>query len=227
MTESNSQYQVWSSRRLRGRIIGCCVVFLLGLLFILALDARLFHWINSWRHSFRDDTLEMFKSFGFYGFWLLAAVGLVLQDLPLQGLRGWQAVFRRAGYLLASALGSGLIAEILKLIIRKDRPQGPLYQEPIFRAWSGEWWKSNDLAMPSSHAAVAFGAAWALWFLFPRPKLVWLFLATACGLSRVVEGAHSPSDVYVAAWLAFVIAYWLRRVLGIEKAAKLEGGGQC
>ncbi len=227
MADANTQHQLWNSRRLRERIIGCCVLFLIGLLVILVLDARLFHWLNSLRHSFRDDTLEMFKSFGFFGFWVLAALGLVMQDLPLQGLRGWQAVFRRAGFLLLAALGSGLAAEILKLIIRKERPQGPLFSEPIFRAWTGDWWKSNDLSTPSSHAAVAFGAAWALWFLFPRPKLVWLFLATACGLSRVVEGAHVPSDIYLAAWLAFAFTYWLRRVLGIERAAKLEGGGQC
>lgn len=227
MAEQPNSYLNWTNRRLRARIIGGCVFFLVGLLFVLALDSTLFHWFRSMRDRFSDNFLELFKAFGFWGFWVLAAAGLILQDLPLQGLRGWQSVFRRAGFLLSSALLSGFAAEILKLFIRRERPQGALFSDSTFRAWSGDWWKSNDLSTPSSHAAVAFGAAWALWFLFPRPKLVWFFLACACGFSRIVESAHLPSDIYVAAWLSFVVTYWLRRVLGVEKIAKLEGGGQC
>lgn len=217
----------WMTRHLRARIVGGAILFIVGLLLIVAVEAPLYHWLRSLRDSIGTNMLELFKSFGFWGFWVLAAAALVMQDLPNQGLRGWQAVFRRAGFLLGSALMSGLAAEILKIFIRRERPQGALFQHSIFRAWSGDVLRSNDLSTPSSHAAVAFGAAWALWFLFPRPKLVWFALACACSFSRVVEEAHLPGDIYIAAWLSFVVAYVLRRVLGIEREAKLNGGGLC
>lgn len=195
-------------RTLRQRVWKWGGLFMAGLLLALLLDSPLYHWLRT-QEIFRDGS-QLFKNFGYLPLWLIAALALFLHDLPLQGLKGWRAVCGRAGFLAGSALFSGLLAEILKLIIRRERPQGTLFTESVFRGWSGAWWKSNDFGTPSSHAAVAFGAAWALWFIFPRARLVWLLAATGCGVSRIVHEAHLPSDIYLAAGLALGIALWLR-----------------
>ena len=72
---------------------------------------------------------------------------------------------RRAAYawalLLGPALGGG-IAEVLKLSIRRLRPNPDLF-EYVFRPFADGPWSNRGMGMPSSHVLVAFtGAALAL-----------------------------------------------------------------
>jgi membrane-associated phospholipid phosphatase len=63
----------------------------------------------------------------------------------------------------------------------------------------------------------------ALWCLWPRPLLLYVFAAALVALSRVVTGAHYLSDVIAGAAIGMVItrllAYWL---LSQRTAAKPE-----
>ncbi len=159
--------------------------------------------------------MQLSKEFGFIFFWVIAAVAVLIQDCP--GL-SFTKNYQRAALLFGSALLGGFAAEALKLFIRRERPQTLLFSESVFREWSGEWWKSNDLSTPSSHAAVAFGAAWALCIIFPRPRVVWFAMAGLCGISRVVQQAHLPSDIYIAAVISYFICQYLAKKLGVSKA---------
>jgi len=57
----------------------------------------------------------------------------------------------------------------------------------------------------SSHAAVAFGACFALSIMIPRGTVVFLLLAIGCSVSRLLVGAHYLSDTYAAVLLAFIV----------------------
>ena len=130
---------------------------------------------------------------GFLPLWLVAGVALVLHD----GDWGRSILRGRGGLLMAGTTLGGAAAELLKLVFRRLRP-GDL-GEYVFRPFTDRPFSSAGLALPSSHALVAFGAAAVLARLFPRARWVWLSLAWGCGLSRVAAGAHFLSDVVVAA----------------------------
>lgn len=138
--------------------------------------------------------------------WLIAALALALHDRPLQGAwRGW--------LLAGSVILSGLVGELLKLVFRRERP-GAHAGEYFFRSFADRPFHSGGLALPSTHAIVAFGAAAILARLFPRARVVFWGVAWGCGLSRVAAGAHFLSDIAVAALAAWVVAWLLWRKWG-------------
>jgi undecaprenyl-diphosphatase len=105
----------------------------------------------------------------------------------------------------------GLLAEILKLILRRDRPRAH-DGEYVFRAFSDRPFHSGGLALPSSHVLVAFSAAAMLARLFPRAAPVWFLLATGCAYTRVATRAHFVSDVMLAALVGFLVPVLLLRL---------------
>ncbi|NQU10976.1 phosphatase PAP2 family protein [bacterium] len=90
------------------------------------------------------------------------------------------------------------VGEVLKFAIGRLRPR-LAGGEHLFRPGSEFEWNTSGLATPSSHAIIAFGAAWILGRLFPQARLIWLGLATGCAVTRVLQGSHFLSDVYLSA----------------------------
>lgn len=63
-------------------------------------------------------------------------------------------------------------------------------------------------SFPSGHTATAVGFAGVILFAAPGWGLLALVAASSVALSRILLGAHHPSDVVTAATMALVIA-WL------------------
>jgi membrane-associated phospholipid phosphatase len=110
--------------------------------------------------------------------------------------------------LIASAALAGGIADAIKPLIGRVRPMFTDGRTE-FRVLGGfrelaE--KHLSFGLPSSHAAVAFGAACALSFAWPR--LAWVLgpLAAGCAYSRLASGAHFLTDVLVGALLGYACA---------------------
>lgn len=125
-----------------------------------------------------------------------------------------RAIVMALAPLAAAALGGGL-ADGLKPFLCRMRPEhaGP-GETYAFVEFLKNFPRGSGLGLPSSHAAVAVGGALALGRLFPN--LAWLALALAVGtcLSRVLAGAHYPSDVYVGAWVGYASAGIVASALG-------------
>jgi membrane-associated phospholipid phosphatase len=167
------------------------------------------HALDSWFYlNFRmagiyeHDWGRALRVLGHLPVWLVAALALALHDREVRG-------YRRAALLaVAPALG-GIVAEVLKLLLRRLRPYAAdgAY---VFRPFSERTFSTGGIALPSSHALVAFAGAAMLARLFPRAKWVWWGMAWGCGLSRVAAGAHFLSDIVVAAVVAWalVAALW-------------------
>ena len=118
-------------------------------------------------------------------------------------------VVERAIYFFAAVAVSGIVAQIVKHLVGRARPvlfavDGPFSFHPLA--------VTNVLAsFPSGHTTSAFAAAVALGYM--RPSWRWWLLGCALliGVSRVLVGAHYPSDVVGGAALGSATSLTLAR----------------
>lgn len=162
--------------------------------------------LDPWAHAalarpgvYDRDWGRLLRVLGYVPTWLLAALALWLHD------RRTGAGGRRAATLALSPVIGGALAEVLKLLARRERPADVLGPY-VFRDFADRPWSTSGLGLPSSHALVAFGAAVALARLFPAARWVWYGLAAGCAWSRVAAHAHWLSDVVAAAAVAMGLA---------------------
>ncbi len=118
----------------------------------------------------------------------------------------------------ASYFAAGGIAEGLKRVF--DRPRPSLVDPAVHPLVA----VPHSYAMPSGHAATAFGAAVAVGLVHPRLRLPLVALAALIGVSRVWLGVHYLSDVLVGAALGTAVALALWRVTSAFVPASSAGG---
>lgn len=173
----------------------------------MLVDKAAFDWLNA-PTVYDSDLGKLLRVMGFSGTWILLAVAVGLHEGTDPARR---AVARRRAWLLFwSPTLAGALAELLKVLVRRERPavHDGLYG---FRPWDERTWSGGGLAFPSSHTAVAFGAAAMLARLFPRARWVGFALAAGCGVTRVLHRAHFVSDVVFAAGLGWLVSWALWR----------------
>jgi len=118
---------------------------------------------------------------------------------------------RRSLLVIGSPVLAGLLCEVMKLLIRRERPDVAV-GEWVFRAWSDHTFSTAGLATPSSHTMVAFGAATMLSRLYPRARWVFYVMAWGCGVTRIFAHAHYLSDVTFGALLGWAVGWgvWMQ-----------------
>ncbi len=157
----------------------------------------------------KRDWARMFRVTGYLPTWLLAASALWMIDARPKAALAWASI-RRAVWLSACAALAGALCEVVKIIVRRERPESAIEAGAayVFRAWGGEgetgWWSSSGLGFPSSHVGVSAGAACALVCLFPRAWPVWAALPIGCAATRLFEADHYLSDTVGAGIVAIV-----------------------
>ena len=193
-------------------------VFLLGVLVLLfavywtdrPLSLALTGWPAGVRQFFfaatdlgRSDwilipALLLFCLFG--GLALLARRGIrSLAFLQLAGV---------AAFVFVGVGLPGLASNLIKRAIGRGRPElfeevGPLGFQSVLNNYDYQ-------SFPSGHATTAFAAAFTLAFLWPKTLPYALIVAAVVGLSRVVVGAHYPTDVVGGVLLGTLGAYAVR-----------------
>ncbi len=118
------------------------------------------------------------------GWWAIALLGVRARGIGRRGLR--IAFATAVGGIAAAAL-----AAWLKLYVQRPRPFSALQVDALIQP--------SSFSFPSGDAALAFGAATGLWLTWPAARIPAVLVAVAIGLSRVVVGAHYPSDVVAGA----------------------------
>ena len=189
MSETDTQWGGGTAQRTLW-LIGCVLVF--GALPMLADRWAYVHLYH--KNIYDLDWARLLRVMGFAPTWAIAALAMWLHERP----DAPQRAAARAWYLITASLAGGLLAEILKLLLRRERPE-VLDGAYSFRLWSDHPFSTSGLAWPSSHTMVAFAAATALSRLFPRAKWVWFTLAAGCAYTRVAAHAHFVSDVTLGA----------------------------
>jgi membrane-associated phospholipid phosphatase len=160
-----------------------------------------------------QDWGRMLRVAGFLPTWAVVSAALLLcgaEQRPTPDSSGWRAFLP----LIAATVG-GIAAEVLKILLRRERPEAHAGAY-VFRSWRDHPLSTSGLALPSSHALVAFAAAAMLTRLYPRARWLWFALAAGCALTRVLARAHFLSDVTLSAiigWtVASILSWWsLRR----------------
>lgn len=148
------------------------------------------------------DLGRMFRIAGFIPLWICIAIAIVLCDTSVRTRR---ARVVRGALPLCAAIAGGIVAELAKILIRRERPNVDI-EHYVFRSWSGDALYSGGFGLPSSHVLVAFAALAMLGYLYPRARILWFVLGAGCAFSRVAAGAHFVSDVVVAAVLGYIVA---------------------
>jgi membrane-associated phospholipid phosphatase len=197
MTSANSE---------RSRWIRFLIIAVVAIACAHLLDATA--WRSARLLSVNDkDWGRLLRSMGYLPTWGVIALGFWLQqhDHPRRTKYAWALV-------LGPALGGG-VAEVLKLLIRRLRPNADVF-EYVFRPFAEGPLSNRGMGMPSSHVLVAFGGAEVLARLYPRARGLWYALAAGCAATRVLAMGHFLSDVVVAAILGVLVStlFWNRWV---------------
>lgn len=199
------------------------LIISLGLLACTLLDSWVFLTctIDPERKLFGAEWYQVLRQAGNVLPWAIVACALILHDLRLQRTklavgelthelltRARSAFLHRGSMVLLAAVLGGAAAEILKLVTQRGRPIGlGVYRFGFFEDVAAK-------GLASSHAGVAFGAAFMLGKLFPGS--FWPLFVLACGTSvtRITPGAHYLSDLYVGAVCSWLVVGLLWRMLG-------------
>ncbi len=205
---------LWQRRR------RLAIVLLVGFVVLSLLDRSLYHWlfagagleldaIDAVRRSQEGkDAVAALRTAGYLPAWIAVGAALLIAARPWrrEGLKGDGARRAWGGLLviLSAALAGG-VADAIKPVIGRVRP---MFSDGRHLFWRVEGIPDDRISygMASSHAAVAFGAAFAILFLYGRPGWVALAIAAGCGVTRMMSGAHFATDVYVAAVLGYAFA---------------------
>ncbi len=205
MTETSPSYDAAAPTARSGWV--ALAITLAATAVAMLVDRTVFELFNAPR-VYDKDFGRLLRVMGFMGTWLVLSWAVSLQHDGAEPAKG--IAVRRAWMLFWSPLLAGALAEVLKILVRRERPA--IHDGAYgFRPWDERTWSGAGLAFPSSHAAVAFGGAFMLARLFPRSKWVGIALAVGCGGTRVVARAHFVSDVVFAAGIGWLVSWFLWR----------------
>ncbi|WP_188824085.1 phosphatase PAP2 family protein [Brucella endophytica] len=121
----------------------------------------------------------------------------------------------QAAFAFAAIGLSGLIVEILKVLVGRPRPAlidalGP----DIIQPFHGGYFHAS---FPSGHSATVGAIAVILALWFPCWRLGGLIAALALAFSRVAVAAHYPTDVVAGFTIGFLATLFLARFLANRK----------
>lgn len=115
------------------------------------------------------------------------------------------------GFIFVAVAASGLVADLLKVVVGRTRPKLLFDGGTYDFTWFG--FRADHWSFPSGHATTVAALMAALWCLWPRP--LWLYVAGAAlvAASRVITGQHYLSDVVAGVAIGVVVtrlsALWL------------------
>lgn len=135
---------------------------------------------------------------------------------------GWATIGAMSAYAFFAVGGGAIVVNILKIIFGRGRPLmfdelGWLTIHPFTSGYS-------FASFPSGHSTTAGAVIVVGWLLLPRLRVLFVAFAIAIPVSRILVGAHYPSDVIAGLSVGAGVAYFSARFLARRRIAFIIDG---
>lgn len=131
----------------------------------------------------------------------------------------WRVNAWRAAFIFVNVAVSGLAVDAIKVVVARARPKLFLSHDQFGFEWFH--WGSDHWSFPSGHVATATALALSLTTIWPRFWPAWWTAALLISGSRVVLGAHYPSDLVGGFYFA-LLTWWGARAWFEQKQLTLR-----
>ncbi|MDB5505963.1 MAG: hypothetical protein JWR75_601 [Devosia sp.] len=213
MFDLNSPWPRGLTRRTWPWAVLALVLVIAGAYF---LDSSVAVWARNWPQGLRDF-MEQVTRYGETD-WIIIPTAIfcvifaglaVIMRTRLQKLAMLQ-MLHTFGFILVGVGLPSLVATIIKRLIGRARPELlDTLGNFSFRPGLADW---TQQSFPSGHATTALALAFVVGFLSKRWFAAMLLFGIVIALSRIVVGAHYPTDVIAGAALGIFGAYATRAV---------------
>ena len=185
------------------------IYFILFILIFFYFDFSIANFFNHTNHQ----TKSLFTTLTQFGDSLYYFVPLILIWVFIKLLKTRNKNLNTLSdiclFLFWNILISGLFTQILKHIIGRPRPT--MLFEFNYNSLDFFNFESKFHSFPSGHSTTVFAVAFALFYLFPRLKNLWLIFAIVIALTRVIITEHFMSDIIAGAFIAYLVSIYLRK----------------
>jgi len=189
------------------RLYAVAIVLVALAVAALAIDLPVAQYVRSHGlHGEWSRVVRLSEVFGWGGTVTILIVTAVILDQ-----RGWRILLP----LAIPSLGSGLIADGVKLLVSRWRPSAAgTYSSvsetfigwlPLLQNGSAAGSRYAMQSFPSAHAATAAGLAAALALHYPRGRWLFALFAALAMLQRIEAQAHYCSDVLAGAAIGVAV----------------------
>lgn len=162
-----------------------------------------------WAHGLSrkiHPAVEFITQFGYSrGYEIVTGVAFVLIYFLWPRARLWAW---RAAFIFLNIAISGLAVDVVKAIVARARPNLFFSNGEYGFAWFR--WGAAHWSFPSGHGATAASLALSLTTIWPRLWPAWWLAALTIMSSRLVLGAHYPSDLLGGFYAGLLAWWWLR-----------------
>ncbi len=164
-----------------------------------------------------NNRITDFGTFGWmvYGSGAVVIIAYVLRRVATsQGLRDRLLTAKRLSLYFLLTIGSAsALVHLAKFLIGRARPELFLdYGAHSLTPFASDWLFQS---FPSGHSAAVGSFFGAFSMLVPRLRILFLLGALTIGITRIIVGAHYPSDVaaglLIGLWTAMMMAFFFAR----------------
>ncbi|WP_321340860.1 phosphatase PAP2 family protein [Breoghania sp.] len=188
---------------------------------VIALDTPSYPWIHSLPRSYADffrAITDIGKSHWILwtsGLFVVLTMGMDWRKLAFRVRLSMTLIWTYCAFIFFTVASSGVIALILKWSLGRPRPK--LFEQVGPLGFDFLAFNISYTSFPSGHSTTVAALATSLCLIFPS----WLWLIAVCGFwlvfSRIMVGAHYPSDVIAGTLLGVAITLWTARYMAVRR----------